>query len=231
MTISIVIPAYNEERYLPETLESIRCLDLKPDEILVIDASSTDKTREVAKKAGARVITVPKKTIGFSRQKGLLEARGEIVACTDADAILPGNWLSRIRTALMEEGYVGYFGGFRVSDGPWWYKFYINRIQPMYNKFLFLFTIPMATGQNMGFWKEQAINVGGFPVDFKMAEDIEIARRLMTAGKIRFTQDEYVTASGRRGKEGFGLLTRTFKVFFFYFLFRKANKIGFPAMR
>ena len=92
--------------------------------------------------------------------------------------------------------------------------------------------IPMATGQNMAFYKEKALSVGGFPEEFRIAEDIEIARRLMRIGKIIFRQDFYVWASGRRGHEGFGrLIQRIFKAFFYYFVFRKADKVGFPDVR
>ena len=71
MTISIIIPAYNEEKYLPKTLESISKLERKPDEIIIVNASSTDKTADIARAFGAKVITAEKKTIGYSRQFGM----------------------------------------------------------------------------------------------------------------------------------------------------------------
>ncbi|MFH0749985.1 MAG: glycosyltransferase [Candidatus Gottesmanbacteria bacterium] len=231
MKISVVIPALNEEKLLPTTLASLAKLDRKPDEIVVVDASSTDKTVEVAKNAGAIVITVPKGTIGFSRQRGIEHATGDVIAFTDADAVLPHDWLNRVERALNTPGIVGYFGGFRVFDGPPMYRFFINVIQPIVNRIMFfVFRMPMATGQNMAFYKKTAIAVGGIPTNFRMAEDIEIARRLMTAGKIMLTQSEYVSASGRRGFEK-GLFLRVFKVFVLYFLFRKADTIGFPEVR
>lgn len=231
MTISVVIPALNEEKLLPKTLATLNKLDKKPDEIIVVDASSTDDTVRIARQAGAVVLTVPKGTIGFSRQKGIEAAKSDVVAFTDADALLPHDWLNRIDTALSKPGVVGYFGGFRVFDGPPFYRFYINVVQPILNSVLFfLFRMPMATGQNMAFFKKTALAVGGIPTHFRMAEDIEIARRLMTAGKILFTQNEYVSASGRRGFEK-GLFLRVFKVFVLYFIFRKADTIGFPEVR
>ena len=136
-----------------------------------------------------------------------------------------------METMLATPGVVGVFGGFRVPDGPWWYKAYINILQPILNRIYFLFGIPMATGQNMAFYREKALGVGGFPEEFKLAEDIEIARRLMTVGKIIFRQDFYVWASGRRGNEGTGLFTRIPKAFFYYLFFRKADTIGFPDIR
>ena len=104
MTITIIIPALNEEKYIPQTLASIRNLDRQPDEIIVVDANSTDKTAQLAKAAGARIITVDRRSIGYSRQKGLEAATGDIVVYTDADTILPTDWLSTILTLMEKRG-------------------------------------------------------------------------------------------------------------------------------
>lgn len=231
MKISVVIPAYNEEKLLPRTLASLKRQTRPPDEIIVLNASSTDATEEVSRRAGADVVTLPKRTIGYSRQQGILRATGDIVLQTDADAQLPDDWIGRMLVRLENKKYLGYFGGFRVVDGPLWYRLYINYFQPVSNTILFaVLKLPFATGQNMGFWRDEAIAAGGIPEDYKLAEDIEIARRLQKRGKIYFTQSEYVLASGRRGYER-GMFFRISQAFFYYFIFRKANKIGFPAIR
>lgn len=231
MTIAVIIPAYNEELYIPKTLASLARLDRKPDEILVVDGASTDHTVEVARKAGARVITVAHRGIGFARQKGLEAVKSDVVAFTDSDTVVPHDWLTKIEETFSRPDVVGVFGTFRVPDGWWLYRLYINWLQPVLNQVYYWFGIPMAPGQNIAFRRQTAIDAGGFPADYLIAEDIEMARRLMTRGKVRFRQDLIVTSSGRRGQEGFHLLTRTFKAFTLYFLFRKANKIGFPDMR
>src|SRR5437879_410088 len=100
MKISVVIPAYNEEEYLPKTLASLQAMDRKPDEVIIVDASSTDHTGQVIKKFGAKHILVQHRGIGFARQKGLEAATGDIVACTDADTTVPHNWLTRITETL-----------------------------------------------------------------------------------------------------------------------------------
>lgn len=233
MTITLIIPALNEEKYLPETFASIKKLDRQPDEIIVVDAQSEDKTAAIATSFGAKIVSVDRRSIGYSRQKGLEAASGDIVAYTDADTILPTNWLSIIVNHIETDHVVGVFGGFRVPDGPWWYRIYINVFQPFTNTLTYaLFKIPFATGQNMAFYRKNALSAGGFPVDFKIAEDIEIARRVMSTGKITFRQDFFVVASGRRGNEGFWqLVSRSFTAFFYYFIYRKADKIGFPNLR
>lgn len=231
MKISVVIPAYNEEKYLPITLDSLRQLDRRPDEIVVVDGSSTDRTRELAEQHGAKVITVAHKGIGYARQKGLEATTGEAVAFTDADTQVPKDWLTKIEKYLSEPGVSCVYGTFRVPDGWWPYRLYVNVLQPVFNQIYYWFGITMAPGQNMAFWREKALQVGGFPIDFKIAEDIEMVRRLKVAGRISFRQDLVVYSSGRRGNEGIGMFSRVFKAFFLYFIFRKANRIGFPDER
>jgi peptidoglycan-N-acetylglucosamine deacetylase len=231
MKISVVIPAYNEEKYLPKTVTSLLNLKRKPDEVVVVDGGSTDKTSEVAQKAGAKVIIVKHRGIGYARQQGLKVAVGDIVAFTDADTVVPPDWLEKIEKTLSQKGVVGVFGTFRVPDGWWLYRGYINFIQPALNQIYYWFGVPMAPGQNIAFLRQTAFDVGGFPEDFKIAEDIEMAKRLMQKGKVVFRQDLIVLSSGRRGNEGIHMLTRVFKAFVLYFFFHKANKIGFPDMR
>lgn len=231
MTISVVIPAYNEEKGLPTTLQSIAKLDRKPDEVIVIDGGSTDKTAEVAKKNGATPVTVAHRGIGYARQKGVEAASGDIIAFTDADTIVPHNWLTIIEKTFSLPGVVGVYSGFKVPSGWFPYRFFINHIQPF---FLFIFHYlgyPMAPGQNTSFLKSKAIEAGGYPIDFKIAEDLEMARRLMKIGRLVYRTDNYVTSSGRRGDEGFPLLVRLFKVFSLYFIFRRGDKLGFPDIR
>lgn len=231
MTISVVIPAYNEEKYLPHTLESLQRLERKPDEIIVVDGSSTDKTAAIAKSYGVRVLTVPKKTIGYSRQVGLTSASGDVVAFTDADTLLPSDWLSKIEAYLTRPGVVGVFGGYRFYDGPIVFTWFTNHIVPLLNTFHHALGVTMATGQNMAFYKKTALEAGGFPVDFKISEDIEVARRLKQIGKILYLQWFSVATSGRRGNEGFSYFLRSLKVFWYYRVFHRADKVGFPDIR
>lgn len=231
MKISVVIPAYNEEKYLPRTLESIGQLDRKPDEIIVIDGGSTDKTPEVAKKYGATPVIVPHRGIGFARQMGVESAKGDIVAFTDADTVVPHDWLTKIEQTLSQEHVSAVYGGFRVPDGKFPYRFFINFIQPLILGFFHLINFPMAPGQNTSFLKKKALEAGGYPLDFKIAEDLEMARRLKTVGKVVYRTDNYVTSSGRRGDEGFPMYARLFKAFWIYFTSRRADVVGFPDIR
>ncbi len=109
-SLSIVIPAYNEERRLPATLEAIRSFlqtkQLDFVEILVVDDGSTDGTAAVARAAAAadpriRLLQNPgNRGKGYSVRHGMREARGEWVLFTDADLSAPIEDLDRLAEAV-----------------------------------------------------------------------------------------------------------------------------------
>ena len=85
--ISIIIPAYNEEKFLPKLLRSIRKQAYKNKEVIVADASSTDRTAEIAGEYGARVVEGGMPAVG--RNNGAKKAKGDIFLFLDADVVLP----------------------------------------------------------------------------------------------------------------------------------------------
>jgi len=92
--LSIIIPTYNEEEYLPRLLASIRSQRFEGYEIIIADAKSTDRTREIAARFGAKVVDggMP----GPGRNLGARAAQGDLLLFLDADVILPEiDWLSR----------------------------------------------------------------------------------------------------------------------------------------
>lgn len=233
MTISIIIPAYNEENYIGKTLTSIKNLDRDAWEleIIVVDAQSADKTAEISTSFGARVIYAPHRGIGFARQKGLLEARGEVVAFTDADTQVPPDWLRKIIHALTQNGVVGVYGEYTVMDGPLWFRVYINYCLRTLMRFVHLFGVDMPGGQNIAFWRKKGIEAGGFPVDFQSVEDFEIIKRLKRVGKVVYSTSHPVFSSGRRGKEGIRIIPRVLGGVLRYYVTGKADSFTFPTIR
>ena len=97
MRLSFVVPAYNEEAYLPACLESILAQTRELGdtvEIIVVNNASTDRTREVALGyPGVRVVDEPRKGLTFARQAGFAASTGELIANVDSDSRLTPGWV------------------------------------------------------------------------------------------------------------------------------------------
>jgi glycosyltransferase involved in cell wall biosynthesis len=92
--ISVVIPAFNEERAVRATVESVRAILAKIDagnaEVIVVDDGSSDRTAEEAEGAGARVIRKPQNIgYGHSLKIGIAAAKNDTIVITDADGTYP----------------------------------------------------------------------------------------------------------------------------------------------
>lgn len=106
VSLSVVIPAFNEERRLPGTLAMILSFLRgrgESFEVVVVDDGSTDRTGEVARRAGPEVRVIPNpgnRGKGYSVRNGMLKARGEWRLMSDADLSTPIEELDVLRTAL-----------------------------------------------------------------------------------------------------------------------------------
>lgn len=124
LDLSIIIPAYNEERRLPRTLDSIFAyLELHSyrTEILVVDDGSSDGTPELVasyrgRNPSPRLVSNDKnRGKGFSVRHGMLEARGEIALFTDADLSTPIEEADKLLASIREQGYDGAIGSRAVD--------------------------------------------------------------------------------------------------------------------
>lgn len=106
LTLSIIIPAYNEERYLQTCLDSIAAQTVRPDEVIVIDNNSSDATPQVA--AACAFVTVvheDRQGIVFARNAGFEVASSTLIARIDADTILPPDWVAQIKQHYVQRGH------------------------------------------------------------------------------------------------------------------------------
>jgi uncharacterized protein (TIGR00661 family) len=97
LKLSIIIPTYNEEEYLPNLLESIKRQDFTDYEVIIADAHSTDQTREIAQSYGARIVDGGLPSVG--RNRGAEVAQGKFLLFLDADVIMSQGYLE---SALLE---------------------------------------------------------------------------------------------------------------------------------
>lgn len=114
--ISFVIPTYNAERYLERCLASITSQDYPRSayEVLVVDGGSSDRTIEIARKYGVKILPNPKRDAETGKAIGIRAAQGYFIALVDADNELVGkNWLREMIKPLLKETDI--FG----VESPW----------------------------------------------------------------------------------------------------------------
>lgn len=203
MKISVVIPVYNEEKYIGKCLESVTNQRESPDEIIVVDNNCADRTIEIAQKLGARIVKEKKQGMIFARNAGFDSAKYEIMAKTDADAIVPRDWIARIKKAFEDPD----LGGF---SGP---ASYFNKTSLMTeistNVAFNVFTLiglaighPMLLGPNLSIrkflWEKIKKDVC---LDDKMVlEDIDLSIHLAPIAKIKFDKNFVVKTTRNRWK-------------------------------
>lgn len=189
--ISFVIPAYNEERYLPPTLAAIhgsaRELAIEY-EIVVADDGSTDATARIAHEAGARVVHVAHRQISKTRNSGAREARGERLVFVDADTHVNAPLIAAAIAAL-ESGAVG--GGARpdfAAEAPAWAHWVIR----LTVGFMSLFR--WAAGCFIFVRRDAFEAIGGFDERHFAGEEIMLSMALKRRGRFVILPQRLVTS-------------------------------------
>ena len=115
--ISIIVPAYNAEKYLDACLESILTQDACM-EVIVVDDGSTDSTYDIAVRHGVKAIRQPNKGLSSARNTGLDNASGKWVLFVDADDCLMPGALRHLLDAASDTGCDIVIGGFIKGESP-----------------------------------------------------------------------------------------------------------------
>ena len=92
--VTVIVAAYNGERFLKETLESVFAQDFESFEVVFVDDGSEDRTGEIAQSFPVRYVRQPNQGLPAARNAGLAVARGDLVAFLDDDDVLPPTKLS-----------------------------------------------------------------------------------------------------------------------------------------
>ena len=233
MRLSFVVPAYNEEAYLPDCLNSIlkQTRDLaEPAEIIVVNNASSDRTREVALSfPGVRVVDEPQKGLTFARQAGFAASTGELIANVDSDSRLTPNWVAKVLKAFGEDPKLASLSGpFIYYDmtpqqrmSVWifyavaWWVYAINR--------WVLRAGGMVQGGNFVLRRSALEAIGGFDTSISFyGEDTDIARRVNRVGMVRFTFGLKMFSSARRlKKEGMLRMAGRYTINYFWTMFGK----------
>ncbi len=205
MRLSVVIPAYNEEKYLASCLQSV--IDEAGSdvlEIIVVDNASSDKTALVAKRfKGVKVVREEEKGLTHARQAGLLAAKGDLIAYIDADTHVKKGWFQKIRREFEKNPrLVCLSAPYNLYDISKWKRMlvwtYWNLLAYPTYKLLMQY---MVLGANFVAKRSVLLKIGGFDENIAFyGEDTNIARRLNSVGKVKFLRHALVNSSARRIK-------------------------------
>lgn len=233
MRLSFVVPAYNEEAYLPACLESILAQTKELGdavEIIVVNNASTDRTREVALGyAGVRVVDEMRKGLTFARQAGFAASTGELIANVDSDSRLTPGWVEKVlkgfasdpKMVSMSGPFVYYdltpqqLVSVRIFYGIAFLVYAVNR--------WVLRAGSMVQGGNFVLRRDALEKIGGFDTTISFyGEDTDIARRMHQVGTVQFTFDLKMFSSARRlKKEGMLTMAARYTLNYFWTTFRK----------
>ncbi len=219
MTISVIIPAYNEEKYIGETLKSI--ISSAPEnllEIIVVNNASTDNTAGVAGQfSQVKLVNEYHKGVTRARQAGFLAARGDILAFIDADTHVSQEWFGVLNSQFAADSLlVGLSGPYEYYDlteskrllADFWY---------FCAKFLSLVHSSVVIIGNFAAKRRALLAVGGFDTRIEFyGDDTDIALKLKKLGKVKFLKDFQPSSSARR-LNGQGLLVTAFYYAINYF--------------
>jgi glycosyltransferase involved in cell wall biosynthesis len=200
--ISLVIPAYNEQDYLAGCLESVLAnRGHAIAEVIVIDNASSDRTAQVAAGfAGVRVVREEKRGLTHARQRGLEEAREELVGYMDADTRMPPGWgqaaaeiFSSRPEVVALSGPPQYWDASRIENavlGVSW-----RLVVPIVYRVVGY----MLYGAHFVARRRVLMAAGGFDTSISFyGEDTELARRLSSKGTVLFRNDFRAITSARR---------------------------------
>jgi glycosyltransferase involved in cell wall biosynthesis len=208
MKISVVIPAYNEGAYLEACLRSLMRQTEKPDEIIVVDNNSTDATIAIAKKYPVRIVHEKHQGMIPARNRGFNEAKYEIIAQTDADTILPRNWIHKIKDAFSKDPEL-----IALSGPPRYYDVpdigLASRVMPKVVFRSYIAIMRSVLEHDCLYGPNKALRKSAWEKvrdsvclnDDEVHEDIDLTIHLAPLGKIRFDNKLIVQSSFRRWKK------------------------------
>jgi hypothetical protein len=188
MHLSIVIPAFNEERLIARCLQSIAAslvANSKPcftSEIIVVDNNSTDNTANLARQAGAQVVFEPINQIGRARNAGAAEATGDWLLFVDADSVLNSRLLADILRLIEDGKSVGCGSTLHMQGLPWW----ANWALQLWTGMSILFR--WAPGALVVCRSDAFHDVGGFNQELYAADEISLSEHLKQWGRQRGLQ-------------------------------------------
>ena len=190
--ISIIIPALNEEKYIGKILKSIKEQGRDDVEIIVADAGSEDKTREIAQQYGCKIVDGGLPAVG--RNAGAKVAKGDILIFADADVVFPGDFFEK-GLFEFEERKLGIASVLLDLEG----RSYQLRMDIFYNIPILLLEKILPHGAMTIIVRRKIFDkVGGFDESVMFAEDLYFVRQAAKEGKFGLLRSVRILTFPRR---------------------------------
>ena len=199
MKYSVIVPTYNEERYVLRCLQSIRDqrYDRSQYEIILADADSTDSTQLVAKNLCDKVVTTSRRGIAVGRNLGAANAIGDYLIFVDADAVLDQGFLLQLDTSFRDQSAVAVSGIAKPSDGKIFQRLVYQSTYVLVRVFN-IFDLPLFPGICVAYRKNEFVKAHAFREDFGIVEDLDLSRRISKLGKCIVNPNAIAYVSTRR---------------------------------
>ena len=207
LSVSVVVCAHNEGRYLAACLHSLLAQTRAADEIVVVDNASRDDTAAVAARIpGVRVVREPRQGLVIARETGRRAARGSLLVYVDADCRAPLQWLERVAAKFERDpDLLALSGPYRYYDWDWWgralVRAYDFSLAPA-TLVLVKYILGLGTifyGGNFAVRATALERISGFDTSIEFhGEDTNLGRRLSAIGKVTLNYDCYLFTSARR---------------------------------
>jgi glycosyltransferase involved in cell wall biosynthesis len=182
-TVSIIIPAYNEEASLPLCLKSIADLDWPKThlEVIVIDNGSIDSTCDIARSFGAIVLQDDTKNVSGLRNLGAGHARGDILAFVDADCVVSPDWVACAARYFGDDTVAAWGSAPKIPENATWVQ---NTWFIVRQKKTHVADVDWLESMNLFVAKKVFMKAGGFDESLETCEDVDFSYRVSAYGKI-----------------------------------------------
>lgn len=197
--ISVVVPVYNGEQMIADCIESILACEYPSDrhEVLVVDNGSSDRTPEIVSRLPVNLLSESRRGVSFARNRGIAEARGEVIAFIDGDCVADPAWLRELARPFEDPAVGCVAGELRHLPAGSAAERQATRMLGDWQQYAVNSNPPYAITANAGFRRSVFDEVGPFDTRMPRAQDVELGLRFNERSRLTLAYAEHAVARHR----------------------------------
>lgn len=228
--VSVVLPAWNEEKTIGKTLQSLSKQNTHiPYEVVVVDNNSTDKTVEIVKSFNNfSVIYEKKQGIGAAREHGFKLSKADIIASTDSDSVVNRSWISEVFSNFWKDPSLDAVVGTYIFDSKTKLFNYFSKLTMQIADVIHRCIAGSYAfrGINFAIKRKAWAASGGFNTNTSALEDVDLSLRVGRLGKIKYLPNLVVATTYRRFEGRFiKQLVKRLTTYFYRIILRDPVKV------